>query len=119
MVDQRLAGRPVAGDDVEHAGGNADLLGEPRRLDDRGRRHFRRLDDHCVAGGERRGDRHDRQEERRVPRHDDADDAERLTERVVEHRGPVERNDPPLDLVGEAAVVVEPVRDDPGLEIIC
>ena len=31
MVDQRLAGGAVAGHDVEHAGRDADLLGEPRR----------------------------------------------------------------------------------------
>ena len=116
MVDQRLAGGAVAGDDVDHAGRDAGLLGEPRRLDHRGGRHLRRLDDHGVAGGQRRRHRHDGEEQRRVPRHDHADHAERLAEGIVEHRGAVERDDPALDLVGEAAVVIEPVRHDPGLE---
>ena len=58
MVDQRLAGGAVAGDDIDHARRDADRLGEPRRLDHRSGRHLRRLDHHRVAGGERRGDRH-------------------------------------------------------------
>ncbi len=79
-------------------------------------RHFRRLDHHGVAGGQRRRDGHDGEEQRRVPRHDHADHAERLAQRVVQHRGAVDRDDPALDLVGEAAVVVEPVGDDPRLQ---
>ena len=48
---------------------------------------------------------------RRVPRRDDADHAERLAKRVVEDAQPVERDRRALDLVGHAAEVADPLRD--------
>ena len=57
-------------DDVEHAGGQPGLggdVGEQRRGE---RRPLRRLGDHGVARGERRGDPPGRQHQRRVPGRD-------------------------------------------------
>ena len=50
------------------------------------------------------------EQQRRVPRHDRRHDAERLVARVVEDVGLVGRDDRALDLVGQPAVVVVPLR---------
>ena len=67
----------VAGDDVEDAGGEdvGGELGEAQRGE---RRLLRRLEDHRVAGGQRRADLPDRHHQRVVPRRDRGDDAHRL-----------------------------------------
>ena len=67
-----------AGHQVEHAGGQADLvddLGEDERVE---RRHLARLEHDGAAGGERGADLADDLVERVVPRRDRADDADRL-----------------------------------------
>ena len=79
MARDRFADRrAVAVDDVQHAGGKADLdrgVGQQVAVE---RRHLRRLEHHRAAGGDRRRDlRHDLVQ-RIVPRRDHADDAERL-----------------------------------------
>ncbi len=115
MIDERLAGLAKAGDDVDDARRDARRFGQTRQLDRRSRGDLRRLQHDGVAGGERRRQRHDRDEGRRVPRRDDADHAERLAERVVEDRLPIERDDGAFNLVREAAEVIEPVLRDAGL----
>ncbi len=67
-----------AGDQVEHTGGQADLvddLGEDERVE---RCHFARLEHHGAAGGERATDLADDLVQRVVPRRDRPDDADRL-----------------------------------------
>ena len=111
MLDQRRADlRAEAGDDVDDAGRKARLLDQLGELERRGRGELRRLDDHGVAGGERRRELPGQQQQRRVPRRDDRHDAQRLVARVVEVARLVERDDRALDLVGQPAVVVEPLR---------
>ena len=69
---------PVPGDEVEHAGRQADLvddLGEDERVQ---RRDLARLEHHRAAGGQRRRDLRGDLVQRVVPRRDRADDADRL-----------------------------------------
>ena len=76
MADADL--RAGADDQVEHAGGQADLvdgLGQQVGVE---RGDLGRLQHHGAAGGEGRGDLADDQVQRVVPRRDGADDADRL-----------------------------------------
>src|SRR5256885_17114301 len=76
--------RPLAGEEVDGALGNARLereLAEPERGE---RCQLRRLEDDRVAAGERRPDLPRGDVEREVPGHDQADYAERLAERQVD-----------------------------------
>jgi len=69
----RRAGRfAEAGDDVDHAIGQADLLGEAAEIDGRQRSIFGRLDDHRVAGCQGRRDTPTNQQEGKVPRKNEA-----------------------------------------------
>ena len=84
MRRDRLADHgAVAGDEVEHTGGEADLvddLGEDERAQ---RCHLARLQHHRAAGGERRRDLGHDLVQRVVPRCDAPHDADRL----VDHEG--------------------------------
>ena len=87
MLDEVGAGRrPVAGDDVDRAGREADLgreLGEPQR----GQRRLRvGLEDDRAAGRERGRELPRRHQQRVVPGDDLARDADRLLQRVEEER---------------------------------
>ena len=77
MLDQGRASAPVAGDDVYHAGRqpriNADIGKQQRRQ----RRIFRRLQHHCVAGGQRRGDLPGQHQGGKIPRDNLANNAQR------------------------------------------
>ena len=92
LVDARVAHevradrRSVAGNDVDDAVGNADLvrqLGEPER---RQRRLRIRLEHDRAAGRERGRELPRREHQRVVPRHDLTADADRLLQRVEEQR---------------------------------
>ena len=92
LVDARVldeigaGGRPVAGDDVDRAGREADLgreLGEPQR----GQRRLRVGLEHDRAAGRERGRELPRRHQQRVVPGDDlAGDADRLLQRVGEER---------------------------------
>ena len=64
---------------VEHAGRNAGLDGQLGDADAGQRRLFGRLEDHRVAGGQRRAELPAGHQQREVPRHDGGDHADRLT----------------------------------------
>ena len=111
MLDQSGADVGAeAGDDVDDAGRESGLLDQLHELERRRRRELRRLDHHGVAGSQRRRQLPRHQQQRRVPRNDGRDDAKRLVAGVVERVGLVGRKDGTFDLVGEAAVVVVPLR---------
>ena len=88
-------------------------LGDPERAQ---RRQLGRLEDHGVAGGERRAHLPAAEHEREVPRHDLADDAERLAEHVVQETR-LDRDHVALDLVGHAAEVAERRRGPHDVEV--
>ena len=111
MLHQRLARLASSRHHVHHARRDSRFLGEARELERGGRRDLRGLEHDRVPRGERGRDAHDREEGGRVPRHDDADHAQGLAQRVVEHARALERNHPALDLVGESPEVIEPVLD--------
>jgi hypothetical protein len=84
MHGQRVAGLgAVAGDDLDEPGGQdrVDQLLQPQRGQ---RRVLGRLEDHRVAGDQRRAEPPGREHQRVVERDDPADHAERLGQRVVE-----------------------------------
>ena len=88
---------PVPGDEVEHAGRQADVvddLGEDEGVE---RGDLRRLEHHGAAGGQRGRDLGGDLVERVVPRRDGADDADRLLhdERVADRLLELERLDDP------------------------
>ena len=96
VLDERLAGRAGAGDDVDDARRQVGLLadlGEQQRGERRG---LGRLQDDGVAAGQRRGDLPRQHQQREVPGDDLAGDAER--------RAAVAGV---LELVGPAGVVEE------------
>ena len=70
--------RAEAVDQVEHALRHAGFMQDFREDHRRGRREFRRLEDHGAAGGERGRDLAGDLVERPVPGRDHADDADRL-----------------------------------------
>ena len=112
--DERLPGRvAVAGDHVEHAGGE-DLGAELGQLQRRQRRRLGRLEDDRVAGRQRRPDLPHRHHQRVVPRGDLADHADRLAPddrgvaaHVLAGRTALEASRRP----GEEAQVVDHERD--------
>ena len=78
MADERVAGgNAVAGDDLEHAGGQ-ELLRELGEAERRQRGLLGRLQDLDVAGGKRRPELPDRHHQRVVPGRDPGDDPEWL-----------------------------------------
>ena len=115
MVDQGLADLPEPGDHIDDARWNTRALGHARELDRRRRRNLRRLDDHRVARCQRRRGGHHDDQRRGVPGNDDANHADRLAQRVVQHAGALHRHHIALHLVGQATKVVEPVLGHPGL----
>ena len=70
-----------AGDDVDHAIGDADFFGEAAEVDGGEGRVFGWLDDDCVAGGECGGDAPTDEEEGEVPGEDEAAGAPGLAHR--------------------------------------
>ena len=109
--DQRLTRlRPEAGDDVNDALGDARFLDQLDEFERRGRRELARLNNHRVAGGQGGSQLPCRQQQGRVPRDDGNDDAERLVHRVGEMLRLVDRQHLALDLVGEATIIIVPLR---------
>jgi len=92
LVDARVAHHghsdltARAGDDVEHALGQACLSREIGELERGERRQGGRLEHHRIAGGQGRRDLPRREQEREVPRHDRADHADGLAQREGEGR---------------------------------
>ena len=85
LVDARVAHElvghdAVAVDDVEHAGGKADLLGDLGEDPQLAGRLGRRLEHDGAAGEERRGDLVGGERQRGVPRDDRTDDADGLVD---------------------------------------
>ena len=100
-----------AGDHVHHTGRESRLLDQLDEFQRRGGSEFGRLQHRGAAGGERRGELPRGQQQRRVPRGDHCDDAQRLVPGEVEVALLVQRDDRTLDLVGQSAEVVVPLRD--------
>ena len=82
----RARRRPVTGDDVDGARGEADLGGELREADRRQRRLRIGLEDDGAAGRECRRELPRRHHQRVVPGHDLARDPDRLLQGVEEER---------------------------------
>ena len=111
MGDKALADLGAeAGHDIDDAGRKAGFLEQAAKLERRHRGEFRRLPDDRIACGQSRRELPGGQHQRRIPRRDRRHDPERLFAGEVDHAGLVDRNDPPLDLVREAAEIVEPLR---------
>ena len=107
VVDERRPGlRSRAGDHVDDAGRQMGQgrLDEPQR---RQRRQLRGLDDHGVAGGERRRNLPDEQQQRVVERHDRRHDAERLLDREVDLMFGRRRDGRAIRAAGELRVVLK------------
>ena len=96
---RRVVGR--VGDHIDDALGKAGLVHDLADQTVGRRADFRRLEDHRVAAGERRGDRAHAQDHRRVPRRDAEHDAGRLPDRERNHARLVGRDDLAGDLGGE------------------
>ena len=76
--NQRMAHvRPVAGDDIDDAGGQ-DFCEDFRQRQEAEWRQFRRLDDHCIACRDSRGDLPGGHQQRVVPGSDLGHDANRV-----------------------------------------
>src|SRR5207253_9387151 len=108
VLHDQLAGRAIAGQDVDDSGRQADLLaylGEGERGD---RREFRGLQDDRVAGRERGGDLPGEHEEREVPRDDLPGDAQRASDAPGEGV---------LQLVRPAGVVPEVRRGERNVDV--
>ena len=112
VLDERRAGLAVAGGDLDHPARDAGALGELGEPQRRDRGQLRRLEDHGVAGRERRRGAARGDLQRVVPRDDLAADAPRLAERVVE-RVRAERDRAALEPLDRAGVVLE-VADGRG-----
>ena len=76
-LDQRRAGRPVAGCDLKRPVGQPGLAHHLRHQQRAQRRHLAGLEDHAVAGRQRRDAVTERIGDRKVPRADHAHDADR------------------------------------------
>jgi hypothetical protein len=117
VLGEPLAGGgAVTGDDVDHAGREADLadqLGDGERAE---RRELGGLEHDGVAGGERGAELPAGEHQREVPRHDLTDHADRLALDEVEEAG-VDRDHRALDLVGHAAEVAEAERGARDVEV--
>ena len=100
-------------DDVHHAWGKSRLRCQRSEQVRRHRSHLRRLGDHAVSRGQRRGDLPREQIEREVPGRDAGDGAERLPQRVVERHfvGRVRLAGELRDRVGEEVEVLDGARD--------
>ena len=110
MLGERRAGIASAGDDVEHARREHAIP----QLRDAQRRQWRllgRLDDQRIARGKRGGRLAGDEQQRMIERADPRDDAERLTNRVVEHAGR-DRNRRPFDFGDEPGKVIHVGRAD-------
>ena len=83
-VHEQLRHLAVGGDDVEHAGRQADLLGRLGEHVALARRLRRRLEHDGAAGEQRGADLVADERHRRVPRDDRADDADRLAHEQAE-----------------------------------
>ena len=110
VIDEALADhRSLAGQNLQHAFGNAGLKCKLAKTDGGERSDLGGLEHHGAAGRKRRrespaGDWH-----REVPRHDDADDTDRLLERHVDATG--HRNLATEEALGGAAVVLQNIGD--------
>ncbi len=107
MVDERGAGLAVAGEDLDHALGEAGLQSELAEADRGQRRLLGRLEDQRAAGRERGGDLPRRHQQRVVPGHDLSADADRLAQRVAEHVAGRDGDRFALDLRRPAGVVAQ------------
>ena len=107
------------GDDVEHAGGQAGLAGEPRQRERRQRRHLGGLDHHRAAGGQRRNDLPYGHLQRIVPRRDGRDDADGLTPDAGGVVGRVFGGGLPLEVPCRAREEVDVVHAAGDVEIGC
>ena len=111
VLDQRPAHLVTeSGHHVHDSGREARLLHQRHQLQRRRRGVLRRLDHDRVAGGQRRRHLPRRQQQGRVPRDDRRHHPQRLPPCVVEDVGLVGGHHRALDLVGQAAVVVVPLR---------
>ena len=100
---------PGPGHHAQHALGQPRLQRDPLQLERRERGELGRLEDHRVAGGERRRDLPRGDREREVPWRDQPDHAERLPER---HVHPARHRDRLAgQALGGAGVVAERVDD--------
>ena len=97
-----------ARNDVEHAVRQPGLLAEPAQHEGAERRLLGRLQDHRIAGDQRRSELPGGDDERIVPRHDRADDAERL---LHHHRHVMRADGGDLvgELVGEFGVILDAI----------
>ena len=100
-----------AGDHVHHAGRETRFLDQLDEFERRSRSKFGRLQHRGAARGERGSQLPRGQQQRGVPRRDHCDDTQRLVPGEVEVALLVQRNHRPLDLVGQSAEVVVPLRD--------
>ncbi len=89
-----------AGDDVEHAAGQARALGERGDGERRERRLLGRLDDDGAAGGQRRRDLARDHRDREIPRRDRGADANRLLQREQALVAPGARDRVAIDALG-------------------
>ena len=78
LGERRARGLPVPCDDVDDAGRESDLLRELAEVEGREGRLFRRFEDHCAAGCERRRELRHGHQQWRIPRHDEPRDADGL-----------------------------------------
>ncbi|MPM77696.1 hypothetical protein SDC9_124704 [bioreactor metagenome] len=96
---------------VEYAGRKARFLGQCSQFQQRCAGELRRLEHHRVAPRQRRGQLPGAEGERRVPRRDGRHHAHGLVAHVVENARLVNGHHRALHLVGQACVVVKPLRD--------
>ena len=109
MRHEGRAGDASAGDDVDDAGRQPDLIQRRRQREDGQRSLLGRLEHDRAAGAERRRELPRRQQERKIPGNDLSGDANRLTKR--QHEGVVgRRQHVALQLGGKPAVVLEARR---------
>ena len=106
VLDQQGAGAAVAGDDVHHAGRQADLVAQLREPERGQRRVLRRLEHDRVPQRDRRGDLPRQHQQREVPRDDLPDHADRHLARELGARQ-----------LRPAAVVVEVPRDERDVDV--
>ena len=111
MSDKALADLGAeAGQDIDDAGRKAGFLEQAAKFKRGHRREFRGLPDDRIARGQSWRELPGSEHQRRIPRRYRRHHPERLFAGEVDHAGLVDRNDPPLDLVREAAEIVEPLR---------
>ncbi|MNF69417.1 hypothetical protein D3C84_513000 [compost metagenome] len=116
LAHQRVTGQggagagAVTGDHVDHARRNAGLQGQARQFENGRRGVLGRLDDHAVAGGQRRGQLDCGEVQRAVPGNDRRHYAERLEQGVAEHIALIQRQGTALEFVGQPGGVIEEFR---------